>query len=91
VLDLETAVHDEVQVGVEHRPGSLRTPQAKLRPEEACPNGHRLVGHRRDVLQSTEHVNAIGYDRQVGQRGNARPAQDLVDRRVHEVDLEVGA
>src|SRR5690606_25614803 len=88
VLDLDAAVHDDVEARVLRDLRRLLVPRAELQPQRLRAHRDGLAGDARQILVAAEDIDDVGHDGQVGERGIRLLAEDLVGARVHEVHVE---
>jgi hypothetical protein len=90
VLDLHTAVHHDLQPGGLCQVCGLLVPGPQLEPDRLGADVDGLLGHAGEVGILAEDLHQIRDLGQIGQGRVDRLAQDLLGRRVDEVDLVRG-
>src|SRR4051794_21266056 len=88
VLDLEAAVHDDVESAPHCDLRAFRADHAVLEPERSRPDGDRLRGDARDRVRRAEHVDDVDVLGNLAERRVRAHAQDRLLPRVDGNHLE---
>jgi hypothetical protein len=86
VLDLDAAVHDDLEPGAGGERGGGLVPDADLLPQALRADRDRFLGDRHDVFSAPEDIDDVDRDVDRRQRRVAAFAEDLVVARIDRND-----